>query len=228
MPVQLTFLYHALATGVSGQITLPFHHTIAVQAPTALPISGGYSSSRVEGYRFDQVLSFASAETTTAGSESREFFNTLATATVEGLNLQNVLTADRVVARLATKYSKDTGERFVTFAGSHFKNLRITGCPIEVQIDPEQLKASRESERARFGTVVAPVTLDGRWGVERLEDGALHVPQLGKIYLGEYLVTDCYQSISMLRVELGCAVEGNVTAANASSNGEPMPGHHKP
>jgi hypothetical protein len=226
--VEQTFLYHALATGVSGHITAPFQHVIAVQAPSALPFIGGYSSSRVEGFRHDQILSFAAAESSTTGSENREFFNTLATANIERLNIHNVLTADRVVARLASKYSKETGERTTTFAGSHFENLRIGGCPIEVRIDPERLESSSRSERGRFGTFAAPVSLERCFGVELLEDGALHVFQFGKVYLAECLSTASYASISMLRVVLGCAVEGHVAAANASSNGEPMPGRIKP
>jgi hypothetical protein len=226
--VEQSFLYHALATGVSGHITLPFEHTITVQAPSALPFIGGYSTSRVEGYRYEHILSFDAAESSTTGSENREFFNTLATATIERLNIQNVLTADRVVARLASKYSKETGERSTTFAGSHFENLRIAGCPIEVRIDPERLNFSRQSERARFGTFAAPISLERCYGVELLADGALHVLQLGKVYLAECLSTASFASISMLRVVLGCAIEGQITAANASSNGEPMPGRGKP
>ena len=226
--MEQTFLYHALATGVSGRITLPFEHTIAVQAPSALPFIGGFSSSRVEGYRFEQILSFAAAESSTVGSENREFFNTLATATIEGLNIQNVLTADRIVARLASKCSKQTGERSTTFAGSHFENLRIAGCPIEVRIDPEQLNSSRKSERARFGTFAAPLRLERCYGLELLEDGAIYVMQLGRVYLAECLSTASFASISMLRVVLGCAVEGQLTAGHASSNGEPMPGRSKP
>jgi len=226
--VEQTFLYHALATGVSGHITAPFQQVIAVQAPSALPFAGGFSSSRVEAYRYEQILSFAAAESSAVGSENHEFFNTLATSTIERLNIHNVLTADRVVARLASKYSKENGERTVTFAGSHFENLRIAGCPIEVRIDPERLDSSSRSERARFGTFAAPVSLPRCYGLELVEDGAIHVFQLGKVYLAECLSTACYASISMLRVVLGCAVEGQVAAANASSNGEPMPGRAKP
>jgi len=218
------FLHHAHASGVSGQITLPFQHTIQVQAPSALPFIGGYSASRVEGFRFEHILSFSSADTVTTGSETSKFFETLATAAVEGLNILNVLTADRVVARLASKYSKDKGERTASIAGCHFENLRIAGSPIEVEIDPERLKSARRSERAQFGTFAAPVDLEGCFGLELLKDGAIHVPQFGKIYLAESIVTACYHSVSMLRVVLGCAVEGHLAFSQASTNGEPMPG----
>jgi len=125
---------------------------------------------------------------------------------------------------LASKYSKDTGERSTTFAGSHFENLRIAGCPIEVEIDPERLKSARRSERAQFGTFAAPIDLEGCFGLELLKDGAIHVSQFGRIYLAESLVTACYQSISMVRVVLGCAVEGHLAFSQASTNREPMPG----
>jgi hypothetical protein len=222
--MELTFLYHALATGVSGHITLPFQNVIEVQAPSALPFAGGYSASRVESFRYQNVLSFSSAATVTTGSESSRFFNTLATATVEGLNILHVVTADRVVARLASRYSKDTGEQSATIAGSHFVNLRIAGNPVEVELDPDRLKTTQRSEKAQLGTFAAPIDLEDCNGLELLEDGAIHIPQFGRIYLAESVVTACYQSITMFRVVLGCAIEGTVAGAHASTNGEAMPG----
>lgn len=219
-----TFLYHALASGFAGQITAPFQDTIEVQAPSAIPSIGGHCTSRVEGFRHKHMVSFASAETMATGSESDHSFNTLATATIEGLNILNVVTADRVVARLASKYAKDNGARSSIFAGSHFENLRIGGFPVEVAIDPGQMKSARRTDRAQLGTVAAPISLKGSFGLELLADGAIHIPEFGKIYLAESLVTPYYQSISMLRIVLGCAVEGHFAFAQATTNGEPMPG----
>lgn len=218
------FLYHALASGVSGNITLPVQYAIEVQAPTTIPFTGGHSLSRKEAFRCEHYLSFGSAETVTTGTESSQYFNTLATSTIEGLNILNMVTADRVVARLASRYVKDTGEQLATFAGSYFANLRIAGCPVKVDIDPVRLKSFGRSEKVLFGTIAAPIKLDDCWGLERLEDGAIYLPQFGKIYLAEALITPCYQSLSMFRVVLGCAVEGHIQAAFASTNGEPMPG----
>ena len=53
--MEKTFLYHALASGVSGNITLPFHEVIEVQAASALPFTGGHSASRVESIRFKHI-----------------------------------------------------------------------------------------------------------------------------------------------------------------------------
>lgn len=218
------FLYHALATGVSGHIAQPFERLIEVQAPSALPFTGGYSASRVEGFRFEHILSFSSAASVSTGSESTNSFNTLATATIEGLKIFDVVTADRVVARLASIYSKDNGARTATFAGSHFVNLRIGGHPVEVVIDPARIKTGQRSDRAQFGSLAAPPNVKGLFGLELSDDGAIHLPEFGKIYLAESVVTSSYQTISMLRVVLGCAVKGNLLLGVASTDGEPMPG----
>jgi hypothetical protein len=222
--VEKTFLYHALATGVSGQITQPFQHLIEVQAPTALPHTGGYSASRVEGFRFEHIISFTSASSVSTGSESANSYNTLATATIEGLNILNVVTADRVVARLASFCTKDKGARTTTFAGSHIVNLRIGGFPVEVILDPARLKTAQRTERAQFGTFAAPPNVKGLFGLELSDDGAIHIPEFGKIYFAESVITACYQTISMLRIVLGCAIKGHLLLGVASTDGEPMPG----
>jgi hypothetical protein len=218
------FLFHGLASGVSGHITLPSEHLIEVQAPSALPPNGGHSASRVECFRYEHILSFSAAHSVTTGNESGQHYNTLATAIIEGLNILNVVTADRVVARLASNYSKDKGEHSATLAGSRFENLRIAGCPVEVVMDPVRLTSLRRSPKAQLSTLAAPAKLEGCPGVERLQDGALYIPQFGKIYLAEYLSTACYQSLTMLRVVLGCAVSGQVSTGHVSTDGEPMPG----
>lgn len=221
--MEKTFLYHALATGVSGKVTLPFHELIEVQGASALPFTGGHSSSRVHGFNYRDIFSFASASTLTTGSESSDSYNTLATATVEGLNILNVLTADRVVTRIASKYVKGTGEQSATFVGSGFENLRIVGNRVEIGIAPERLKSSRRSEKVWFGTVAASIDLEGSSGLEVQEDGAMYVPEFGRLYFAESVVTGCYQSLTMFRIELGCAVKGTVAGAHASTNGEPFP-----
>jgi hypothetical protein len=222
--MQQSFLYHGLAIGVSGHIAPPKEHIIEVQAPSALPFTGGHSSSRVENYRYDHILSFSSAHTTSTGNESENSFHTLATATIEKLNILNVVTADRVVARLASKYSPATGQHFATIVGSHFENLRIAGSTVKVDIDPDELKFTQKTERVRYGTFAVPVDLEGCRGVKLLKDGGIHIPEFGRIYLAESILTANYQSLTMCRVVLGCAVRGKVAVAHAATNGEPMPG----
>ena len=221
--MEKTFLYHALASGVSGKITLPFQDVIAVQAPSALPFTGGYSSSRVEGFRYKDIFSFSSASTTTAGSENENSYDTLATAVVEGLNVLNVITADRVVARLASKYTKNTREFSATFAGTHFQNLRVAGKRLDIEFAPERLKSSARSEKLLYGSIIAPLNLKDHSPWEVDEDGGIYLAEYGRVHFAEAVVTSCYQSITMFRAELGCAVKGHVAVGHVSTDGEPFP-----
>jgi len=61
----------------------------------------------------------------------------LASATIEGLNILDMVTADRIVARVASKQFIDDPEPTITPIGSHFENLRIAGCPIHAELDTD-------------------------------------------------------------------------------------------
>ncbi len=250
--MEKTFLYDARATGVSGMVTLPFQDLIQVQAPSALPITGGYSSSRIENFRYKDILSCRSATTVTTGSfsEADQSFNTLATATVEGVNILDVVTADLVVARLTSKHPKDGGEPSIIPLGSSITNLRVGGCPVDVQLDMDRfLKwqtysdlrkaliedkefcaqlsrgqqdlSTRPPNSALFCSAINRVTPHC---AEHKPDGhALHIPHFGTLYLGEFLITPYAKSITMIRVVLGCAVEGRALFAHVSGNGQGYP-----
>lgn len=130
--MQRRFLYRSSAVGLSGTISRPFSEVIEVQAGTALPTTGGHGSSRVEGFRYRDLVSFCSATSTVSGSESPEgVHNTLATVTVEGLDIMGVVTADRVVARLVSEHPGEEEALPVLPIGSHFENLRIAGVLVE-------------------------------------------------------------------------------------------------
>jgi hypothetical protein len=124
------FLYHGHAVGVSGRITRPFEETIAVQAPSALPTSGGYSSARQEPYRLREVFSHKGARTEATGSHSpkTETHDTAVTATVDGFNLCDVVLADSFTARITSVHpAGKPGEPRITPQGSMFHKLRIAG-----------------------------------------------------------------------------------------------------
>ena len=101
--MKLRFLYHAEAIGATGHITLPFNETMEIQASTALPLNGGHGTTRVENFRHRNIFSFRHAESHVVGSysEKDKAWGTLSAVTVEGLNILDVVTCDRLVARLA-------------------------------------------------------------------------------------------------------------------------------
>jgi hypothetical protein len=133
--MKIDFLYHGGAVGATGFLTLPVQETMDIQASVALPITGGQGSSRVEGCRHRNYFSFCTAESHVVGSHSKtdHGYGTLATTTIEGLNIMDVVTCDRIVARLTAKYPDDKSEPSFIPLGSRFENLRIAGHPIDVK-----------------------------------------------------------------------------------------------
>lgn len=138
-PATKTFLYNARADGLSAQLTRPLQQTIEVQAGTSLPITGGHGCSRVENFRFSEILSFDVAYTQVAGSQNPVTGNytTLVSATIEGLNILDMVTADKIVARLTSEHPADGSQPSIIPLGSTFENLRIAGCPVQVSLDIE-------------------------------------------------------------------------------------------
>jgi hypothetical protein len=133
--------FHAEAFALSAELELPLRQKVYPQARVSLcdAKDGGYLSQRVEGFRLEGVISFKSAYTQVAGNRSRKpdhGWTTLATSVVEGLNVLDVLTVDRVVAQVSTDHPEVNGHvPRVTFLGTRFENLRIAGHRIEPRLD---------------------------------------------------------------------------------------------
>lgn len=143
-----TFHYHASAHAFSGHFKRPFEHQIDVQAAAVLPITGGHGQARVENFQFREFLSFRKGITHVSGADQEEHFkdadgkekvivshNTLVTSTVEGLNLLDVVTADRIVARLYSKHYEGQAEASFNMIGSRFEGLRIADCDVDIELD---------------------------------------------------------------------------------------------
>ncbi len=143
------YLYTAHGYGFGGRIDRPFQHVLDVHAGASLPTEGGYEVSRKENFRLNETISYAAAHTVVAGSRNEKdgSYTTLASSTIEGLNILDMVTADRIVARVASKQLITDDEPTITPIGSHFENLRIAGCPIEVELDTDLFN--------RFGTFSA-------------------------------------------------------------------------
>jgi hypothetical protein len=76
----------------------------------------------------ENIISYTAAHTQVSGHRSKKnpkAFVTLATSSVENLNVLNVVTADRVVGQISTTHYPDEYSPKVTFLGTHFENLRI-------------------------------------------------------------------------------------------------------
>jgi hypothetical protein len=136
-PIKKIYLYNAHGYGLGGRIDRPFQHVLDVHAGASLPTTGGFEVSRAENYRLNETISYRAAHTMVSGSLDEEdgTYNTLASASIDGLNILDMVTADRIVAHVASKQRIDDPEPTITPIGSHFENLRIAGCPIHAELD---------------------------------------------------------------------------------------------
>jgi hypothetical protein len=130
-PVPSTFLYHAHASALGGAITRPVVQPINAPAVSVLTASGGYQSTVVDGYRLENILSFSKAVTQVSGSKGSNAYNAFASVEIEGLNIENEVTADRIVGKLSTTTPFDGDMPEFSVGGCQFINLRIGGVLIE-------------------------------------------------------------------------------------------------
>jgi len=230
----IRFAYRAHAIGVAATFTRPRAEILEAQASIALPTTGGLATAHVENFHHRDIISFQSARTHAIGvfNPDSGSFNTQVTSAVEGLNILNVVTADRVVARLASRHFPDGREASILTLGSHFDNLRIAGQPVNFIPDHEILtdwdtfsKAAdglkKRSPNATFksdvlaSTVLTKVSCDG---VE-VQANRIVFPEFGTIFLGEILILNGERRLTMLRVDFGCAIDGNGTVGEVGGNG---------
>jgi hypothetical protein len=134
--------YYAEADVLSADIQQPVQDVIKPRAYVELSKKGHcedkghYHYKKADPLHLDGILSYEGGYTQVAGHPSSKIagFSTLATSVIEGLNVLDVVTADRVVAQISTVHpAYGTGQvPSVTFLGTRFDNLRIAGHKVEV------------------------------------------------------------------------------------------------
>jgi|HubBroStandDraft_1064217.scaffolds.fasta_scaffold16401_4 hypothetical protein len=270
------FYYHAEANSLGGFIEKPFEKIIPLQSSVSLPSVGGYATTRTHAFNFEEIVSCRSAYTRVSGSQSREDapWSTLTTAVVEGLNILDVVTADRIVAQISADYPAYGGPPRYSLIGSRFEGLRLgghetfplpSGClqePVRGE-DPSQSQltlanfeqAAREQADnivnaakqcddregygwlvERFGWLCSGRELEeDRWvlcsllaGVDQTDSvksfgHVVEIPDFGRVFLGELMVSRSSIQLTMLRAELGCAVKLQASAGHTGVGGHTVP-----
>lgn len=132
------FHYHASAIGAAGSLRAPWSELIPSQASAALPETGGLAIATAAHFEDRRVLQFRHSHCRLIGrfDERTKMHETEATVVVEGLNILDMITADRITGRLVTTHPEDDpeAETAVTTTGSHFENLRIAGQLVEIDL----------------------------------------------------------------------------------------------
>ncbi len=70
----------------------------------------------------------------------------MTTTAVEGLNVLDVVTADRVVGQTITEHPLEGYVPSVSFLGTRFENLRIAGHPVDLDVDLNILGAKPDND----------------------------------------------------------------------------------
>jgi hypothetical protein len=150
----ISHTYHAKAEALSGHLKLPVEQKILAQAPTLLNTArDGHTFQRADKFSLEGLITVKSGYTHVSGNQTlKEDKNhgwvTLATSVLEGLNVINVITADRVVSQISTDHPRVNGHvPHVTFLGTQFENLRISGYPVEVEFDYQVCGSKPEGDK---------------------------------------------------------------------------------
>ena len=146
--------YHAEATTLEGELHLPFEQKTCSHTASKLNEHGGYVTQHADRFHLGGVVNFRSSYTHVGGNRDTKHdhgWNTITTAAIEGLNVMEVVTADRVVAQISTDHPLEGYVPRVTFLGTRFENLRIAGHPIKVDFNPRMLGDKPANDGAYTG-----------------------------------------------------------------------------
>jgi len=151
-----THNYNAHAEILSGKLKLPVEQHIVPQSHAQLPEEGGYFTQRAEKYRLESVISIHSSYTHVAGipepvdprRKKEGGWITVSTTVIEGLNVLEIVTVDRLVGQIITHHPLRGYVPTVTFLGTRFENFRIGGYPVHIDLDINLLGPKPENDAA--------------------------------------------------------------------------------
>ena len=138
-PVKPSHEYHADAHVLSGQLHRPIEQKIERQAPVTIKDRrGGHLTRFTEAISVEGLIAFSKGETRVSGSRSlkNNGWVTLSTSVLEGLNVFEVITAERIVSQVSTDHPYNDGHfPSVSFLGTQFRDLRVSGFPVALTLD---------------------------------------------------------------------------------------------
>lgn len=137
--VEASHQYHAQAHSLSGYLHHPVYQRINEKANVSFrDYRDGHVQERESAFTLEGLVSFTDSRSRVSGNRSlkNKGWITLSTSIVEGFNVLEVVTADRVVSQVSTEHAYNDGHvPRVTFLGSQFVNLRIGGFLLEPKFD---------------------------------------------------------------------------------------------
>ncbi len=249
------YIFSGSALAVSAHLKKPVNDYLTEQTSAVLAPTGGYAVQAREHINFREIIRTGHVSATVIGDSSEhEHVSTLATVTVENLDIMGFIKADAIVSRVAARAPKDGKDGNVMhatkfhFEGSAFYGLKINGKNYEPRLcdpwtdypndpscrDSDDKKArevwDREGKQLLYkvgvdhGYQLAASAAAERHlfcGVHYPKPGCpfLEFPEFGRIHLGEFDIFRGRATLTMLRVEFGCAADGDATVCSSGANG---------
>lgn len=134
-----THEFHAEAHALFGDLQRPVVQKIEKHIPVALSGKNSAHLTRfVEDVSIEGLISLKRGHTRVSGSVSLKHggWVTLSTSILEGLNVFEIVTADRLVSQVSTDHHLENGHfPHVSFIGTQFTNMAVSGFPLELTLD---------------------------------------------------------------------------------------------
>lgn len=238
---RIPFHFHAEGHAFSGEIHHPFWYPIKAKASTSLPTIGGHAAAHHAEFSFRNLVSFKNAHTHVSGRRVRDEYLTHASTIIEGLNVEGVLTADRITCNLSSTHSREHPEPLILAHGSKFENLRIKGQPVNITLRDELLQdcdtleklrnhVARERQSGKIrryddGAVICTLVekIESPFPINLKDDHIFHVDGFGTITVAEVFAVYGSRTVTMLHLELGSPQTANFIVAEDGTNGRPWP-----
>jgi hypothetical protein len=163
--VKKVFYYNTSAHSLGGFLENPYT-LIASQGSSSVASVGGAESTRSQQFNHEKVVSCHSTYTHAHGRHAKRNgpWLTRAVSVVKNLNiLDGVITADLAVSRLYIEHPEQPGQSRLSFAGSHFLNLKVQGNPIKVTMHTGLLPNFREVAEDELYDEQSILTTDTSW-----------------------------------------------------------------
>lgn len=141
-------VYHAGAHILSGDLEHPIKQPIEHYGNVVIEKTRreGLFTESVGETSVEGLITFKAGHTRVSGSQLKNKKDiwgndhsgwvTQSTSVLEGLNVGDVITADRLVAQISTEHPLIRGHvPKVTFLGTRFENLRVAGYPVQLELD---------------------------------------------------------------------------------------------
>ena len=202
----------------------------------------------MDGFEAPRLAHFKSARSHVSGTyQDKETATSHAAVTVEGLNILDVITADRIAGRLTSEHKLDQEEGHILAIGSGYENLRIAGFKFDIKLKHEILlknrthkelcnsvtggKMSASDEKVMLCSLVEEIITDfPGLTQEGKKKHVVKIPHFGTITFAEILSLRGHKTLTMMRFELGSPTSGSGTAVEVYMNGPqyppPGPGGH--